>query len=176
MPGVPAPLTRRTLLAGLVAAGTTAACTGSSAPPAPPPRPTVDQLARAAAVARERELSRLASAALGAYPAMTAARTALGFHAEHVRALSETLTPSPTATHSASGSVRVSASTGSPTTSASRTTGSRTATARSLAAALLEGADAHRSAAGGVSGDLARLLASIAASDSALAAVLRRVA
>jgi hypothetical protein len=179
MPGVPVPLTRRALLVGL-AAGATAACTGSPSvlAPSPPAAPTADQLAREAAIAREQELSRLSAVALAAYPVMTAARTALSYHAQHIRALSETLRPSP----SSSASVSSSAPPGSASPSVaarasestSRVTGSRAATARSLASALVDASDAHRSAVATASPDLARLLASIAGSDAALAAVLRQ--
>jgi hypothetical protein len=173
---VPAPLTRRALLV-IAAVGATAACTSTSAPPEPPPQPTPDQLARAAAAARETELHGLAAAALGAYPTLVGGRQAIAFTAAHATALSETLVPSPTATRSAIASRSASAA----GASASRTIsplppGTRSATARSLAAALLDAAGAHRAASMSVSADLARLLASVAASDSALAAKLTRAA
>jgi hypothetical protein len=172
-------LTRRALLV-TAAVGVTAACTGPSNPPPPPPRPTPEQLARAAAAARETELHGLAAAALDAYPTLVGARQTYAFTAAHAAALSETLVPSPSPSASSpatrSPASRASAS-ATATTSRSRSPlapGTRTATARSLAAALLDAAGAHRAASTSVSPDLARLLASVAASDSALAAKLTR--
>ncbi|HTY73441.1 MAG TPA: hypothetical protein VMI11_13615 [Actinomycetes bacterium] len=170
---MPAPLTRRAVLAGLLAGGAAAACTAGSSPePEPTPTLTPDQARRVAAVARERELGELASAAVAAFPGFLAARRTVRFSAEHATALSETLPPSPSAQPSGSAA---SAAPRLPSSSATGSGGpgaSRVATARSLATALLDTSDAHRAAAAQASPDLARLLVSVAASDAALAAAL----
>ena len=173
---MPSPLTRRALLV-TAAVGVTAACTSPSSPPEPPPRPTPDQLARAAAAARETELHGLAATALDAYPTLAGARQTFAFTAAHASALSETLLPSPTASGSnraSSKSLSSRASASASRTQATLPAGTRAATARALAAALLDAAGAHRAASTSVSADLARLLASVAGSDSALAAKLTR--
>lgn len=168
---MPAALSRRAVLAGALAAAGVAACTSSGSTPAPSTStpPTPEQLTRMAAVAREQELGRLAKVALDAYPAMTGAKSTVAFTAQHVQALSETLVPSPSVTTSGTGSVSQSHSSGN-----SQNEVNRGAAARSLATALLDAAAAHRAAATSSPGDLARLLVSVAASDSALAAVLQR--
>jgi hypothetical protein len=124
-----------------------------------------------AAVAREEELGRLATVALGSYPGMAGAKSTLSFSAQHVQALSETLVPSPDSTAPSSAS----SSQASPSEPGQNFT-SRAAAARGLATALLDAAAAHRAAATSASSDLARLLVSVAASDSALAASLHRSA
>ena len=170
--GVPAAFSRRAVLAGAFAAAAAAACTSSgSTPTLPSPvPPTKEQLTRMAAVAREQELGRLAGVALDAYPAMTGAKSTVAFSAQHVQALSETLVPPPHIS-SAEGSASPSLTHSSVQ---SQNQPNRAASARSLATALLDAAAAHRAAATSSPSDLARLLVSVAASDSALAAVLQR--
>jgi hypothetical protein len=168
---VPAAVSRRALLAAALAAAGSAACTSSGSTPPPPlpspTPPTKEQLTRMAAVAREKELGRLARAALDANPGMAGARSTLSFSGQHVQALSETLVPSDSTSSHAAGS-----QTGS--SARSQNLASRAASARTLASALLHAAAAHRAAATSADSDLARLLVSVAASDSALAAGLQR--
>ena len=174
---MPSPLTRRALLV-TAAVGVTAACTSPSSPPEPPPRPTPDRWPG------QQRLPASRAAWAGARPHWTPIRPwparaqTLAFTAAHASALSETLLPSPTGIRVQPGEQP---ELGQPCqlerqarTPAALPPGTRAATARALAAALLDAAGAHRAASTSVSADLARLLASVAGSDSALAAKLTR--
>jgi hypothetical protein len=112
-----------------------------------------DAAVRRAAIAREQALAHHAAAVVAAHPALASVRMAAAFPTAHIEALAETLAP-------AAGS--------SPSASAHPPKSTK-----SLANALHVAAAAHRKAASTSSADLARLLSSIAASDSALAAALR---
>jgi hypothetical protein len=155
-------------LGGLGAAGAfvlgpgLAACTASSSSGTPPPPPTPDELARVSAARRETQLAERASRTAVRHPDLTVAATAAVAHTAHAKALNETLVPSPAPSGSASGS-------------GSAVPSSQAEAARELAAAEAAAAEAHRTAlaATGVTGDLARLLASVAASDGSFGAAIR---
>ena len=169
-----APLTRRALLGsgGLAVAALVAGCTsgGDEVEPDPTRTASPDELARVAAAGRERDLEGLATAVATTYPGAAAAQAAAATHAAHAAALEETVpaTPSPPADTS-----------GSPSGSASATAapgpsvpGDRGSAVKALAEAQRQAATAHLAALPDVSGELARLLASVAASDEALASVV----
>ena len=175
----PAVVSRRAALAGAVglAAGAgLAGCTSTPKKPKPPgptsePRPGADETARRAAAAREQEAATLAgtvATSVATHRELAAAASAAAtVHAAHAAALLEGLKAlrSPTATPSAS-------VTASPSTSSIAVPAS--AAAGQLAALQTSVATAHQGALDGVSGPLARLLASVAASDLAHAARVRR--
>ena len=150
-------------LAGAVALSPgLAACTSSSGGSTPSAPLTPDEQARASATAREEQLADRASRTTVRHPELTVAADAATAHAAHAKALRETLVPSPASSPSGSG--------GAPAVPASRTDA-----ARELATAESAAADAHRQAlaVAGVSGALARLLASVAASDAGFSLAVR---
>lgn len=146
-------------LAGAVVVGPSG-CTSPSAPDEPPPAPSPDEVARSGAARREQALAERADQTAVRHPGLTVATAAAAAHTAHAKALSETLAPSPSPTASTATVVV-------PT--------SRAAAARDLAAAETAAAEAHRAslAKAGVTGDVARLLASVAASDGAFALAVR---
>jgi len=174
---VPAPtsvLTRRAALVGALSlSAALAACTGGSegAGPTGPsgsPSPSPDDLARIAAATRERVLATmagtLADARASSAAVAEAARAAQVAHLAHADALvpltsGGSTSSSPSGTSSGSGS----------------STPAAPVTAASLARAQVAAASAYQAALGPVSGGLARLLASVAAGDAALASSLRTV-
>lgn len=174
MPGpVPLRLSRRSVLAaGLVVAasgapGALAGCTAGSTTIAPGPtsgpKPGADETARRVAAATERLVAQMATAIATRYAANKsfAARCqdAATAHAAHSTALLEGLSAGPSATSSATGPPAI---------------GSTALTAAAnLVQAQTTAATSHQGAMDQVSGDLARLLASVAASDLAFASVLR---
>ena len=123
---------------------------------------TADEQARSSAAAREDQLAGRASRTAVRHPELTVAAKAAAAHTAHAKALRETLVPSPTSSPSSSGAA--------PTVPVNRSDA-----ARELAAAETSAADAHRQAlvATGVTGDVARLLASVAGSDGAFALAVR---
>jgi hypothetical protein len=195
--------TRRAVLRAtalsVVPIGALAACTGGSATP-PAPRPSADDLARAAVISQVDALVASYRAAVTALPRLVAVvGSLLAEHEAHLQALGPMPTtvpspyvpgtptpsdspssPAPTPSASSSPSAPVS---GDPTLSASAVRVAATAapprpSAESLALEklrALELAAAPRTAAQTVhaSGPLARLIASIAACEAAHAAVLR---
>ncbi len=93
------------------------------------------------------------------HPGLTLAAAAATAHAAHAEALSETLAPTVSA---------------SPSVSSSAVPAEERAAAAELAAAESAAAEAHRKALStDVTGGLARLLASVSASDAAFADALR---
>lgn len=119
---------------------------------------SADDLARATAVGLERGLAARAGATLERHPMLKVAAAAAAAHSAHAQALGETLPTSP-------------GTTGSPVQEAPHVPAHPTKAARALAAAERRAAQAHRTtlARTGVTGGLARLLASVAGSDEALA-------
>lgn len=168
---MPVQPSRRDVLraAALGAAATAlAGCTSASVPEGPPPAPTPDEKARAVAAQGEQALAERATATAKRHPTLTVARQAALAHSAHADALSETLAPGP---------VRPSAA---PSAGGSGAAGpavptNRNDAAKALATAESTVADAHRASltTPGVTGDLARLLASVAASDGAFADAVR---
>jgi hypothetical protein len=167
----PAAPTRRRVLAGgagalgllAVAPSTLAGCTTGSGPtpPGPGPTPSADEAARRTAATSELALADLATAVPAATSGPSAALTArlaqaAAIHRAHAAALLEGLP----------------AATPSPTTSG-RTSPSAVASPRALVTAQAAAATAYQRALLPLSGPTARLLASVAASDAALAAMLR---
>jgi hypothetical protein len=189
---VPFLLPRRRVLVGLAsAAGLTAGviggavaltgCTSGSGAPVPTGSvaPDADETARLAAADRERALAAQATA-LAARPGTSravaaAAGIATAAHTAHIGALLQGLPRQPTA-----GASRASGASGaSPSTSGTPGTASSPAaavTAAGLVRAEIAAAAVHQAALDPVSGPLARLVASVAASDAALASTLRRAA
>ncbi len=168
---VPQPLLpRRTLLAaatlGALASGLTA-CTGTSEGGTAPSPPTVDEQARRTAADQESGLAEQARLTAQRHPTLTAAAVAAVAHQAHVDALQETLSQS---APSPSGATGPSSSPG-----AGQIPRDRRAAARALADAQVRAAASHRGALAdpGVTGDVARLLASVAASDDAFARAVR---
>lgn len=186
-------LSRRSALAGsaaLAVAGGLSACTaGSTAlPPGPTGsrRPSVDEVTRRAAGAAETSLAELAAAITGTYSgppaagqrdagtlvALTAAAQAA--HVAHATALLRDLPASAAATATAT---PTGTTTPAPSTSPTATAPAVPGTVRAAAAALVraQGAAtaAHLAALPAVTGPLAALLASVAASDVAFASSLR---
>jgi hypothetical protein len=191
---VPSLLPRRRALvtlawaAGLTAGGAGGAlsltgCTSGSNGPAPSgsATPDADDRARLAAARIELVLAAQASALAGrpgtSRALAAAAGVATAAHTAHVAALLEGVARQLTA--AASTSSRSSASSASsPSSASSAPTGPAGSTGAPVTAAGLVRAEdaavaAHQGALGPVSGPLARLVASVAASDAALAAVLR---
>lgn len=167
----PVPLTRRAVLGGfaaLTAAVPLAGCsTGPDPGPSASPTPDPDEVARRTVAAAESQLAALAASTVTAFPALaprvTPAQQAHQAHAD------ELLAGLPTATSSATAS-------GSPAVTspaAPVVPASPTAALAALATAQTAAATAATARLGTVSGDLARLLASVAASDAAFAALLR---
>jgi hypothetical protein len=170
-------VSRRTALAGALGLSAAASapvvlagCTSGSPNPGPsgstPGRPSPDDLARTAAAAQERALAAQATAVLAGgtlsaslRAAVTGAQTA---HVAHAQALLPSSSGSPS--NRPSGSASATGGTGAVTT---------TATASALARAEVATASAHQAALGPLSAELARLLASVAAGDAALASSLR---
>ncbi len=173
MPGpVPVRLSRRSVLAtglGVATAGALAACTAgsSSTPPGPTsgPRPGADETARRAAAATERVVAQLATAIATRYAADKAfaarCQDAATAHTAHSSALLEGLPAGPSTTSSP-------LATGAPGIGSTAPTA-----AANLVQTQTIAATSHLGAMDQVSGGLARLLASVAASDLAFASVLR---
>jgi hypothetical protein len=181
LPAVPAasPVTRRTALAagvGTVGAIALAGCTSGSDTPGPstPARPSADEVARRAAAGQEEALaaqSRLLATSLSAgRPVLAAVDLAAAAHAAHATALLAGL-PGPGASRPATS--------GSPTATAGGTSTPTAAvppTPSQLAAAQLAAAAQYQAALGPLSGPVARLIASVAASDASLAAAVHAAA
>ncbi len=166
-------LPRRSVLlasgAGLLAFGA-AACSAPSDRVAPPPSPTIDERARSRAADQEQRLAELASRTADAHPTITWAAVAGRAHSAHAQALREGLAPSPSADGSSSPGASTSPRASTPASPASPSTA-----ARALAAAELAAGRDHRRALteAGITNDVARLLASVAASDAAFSRTLR---
>ena len=142
----------------LLGVGTLAGCTSGAPGPGPNPSATqtvtADELARRTAAAHETALADIATAtakALRTAPTGPAIAFSATAHQAHAAALLEGLTPAPSRAPAAA------------------------LTAVALAQAQTAAAARHLTALAGVSGPLARLLASIAASDAALASTVRGV-
>ena len=142
----------------LLGAGTLTGCTSRSPGPGPNPSATqtvtADEIARRTAAAHETALADIAAAtakALRTTPAGPAIAFAATAHQAHAVALLEGVSQAPSR---------------APATAV---------TAVALAQAQTAAGARHLSALPGVSGPLARLLASIAASDAALASTVRGV-
>jgi hypothetical protein len=151
--------------AGALALGSgLSGCTTSSSLGSPPVPPTVDELARTSAAGRESQLAERASRTAVRHPDLTVAATAAAAHTAHAKAFNETLVPSAAPSGSPSGSGGI-----------ATVPSSQAEAARELALAETAAAEAHRKAlsATGVTGDLARLLASVAGSDGAFAEAVR---
>jgi hypothetical protein len=164
-------LTRRALLGGLAALAAVlplAGCsTGQDAGPSASPTPDPDEVARRAVAAAESQLAALAAWTVTAFPALatrvTPAQQAHEAHANELLAGLPTATPSATT----SGSPPVTSS------AAPVVPASPAAALAALTTAQTAAATAATARLGTVTGDLARLLASVAASDAALAALMR---
>ncbi len=166
---MPAALSRRSLLraGGLgVSVALLAACTSGSSDQPPPSPPTPDEAARSAAARLEVALADQARRTAQRHPTLTVAVVAAAAHTAHADALHETLSAT-------------AAPTPSPTSPAARPEPVIPATRKAAAAELATAEDAagtsHRKAlaASGVTGELARLLASVAASDESFGAAVR---
>jgi hypothetical protein len=173
-------LSRRSALAGALALASTAglsACTSgsSSQPPGPTQEPTpgADERARRTAAAGEQSLALLAvtvSARFAAQKALAArCRAAGAAHTAHSEALLEGLSPvaSTSASSSSASSTSPSSSSPPPLPTSPQSAVAALTRAQSVAAV------SHQDALALVSGPVARLLASVAASDLAQAATLR---
>lgn len=165
-------LSRRSILwaggLGLLAVGAVA-CDTTRNEITPPPSPTPDEGARSRAADQEQRLAELAQRTSVAHPTLTWAAVASQAHTAHAEALRETLPPSrsPSTDAPSPGS--------SPGGSPPTVLGGPSAAARALAAAQLNASRDHRRALvdAGISGGVARLLASVAASDAAFSSALR---
>lgn len=170
----PPRLSRRSLLGtavGLVAAVPLAGCTsGSGAGSSASATPDPDEVARRTAAAAEQLLADQAAATVAAHPALAARVTpAQRAHQAHADELTRGLpatsrTPAP----GGSGGPTVPASPSAPVVPVAPS-----AALAGLATAQTAAATAITARLGAVSPDLARLLASVAASDTAFASLLR---
>jgi len=172
----PVPLTRRAVLGGfaaLTAAVPLAGCsTGPDTGPSASPTPDPDEVARRTAAAAESQLATLAASTVTAFPALaprvTPAQRAHEAHAEELLAGLPSASASPS-----TGSSAASSGAAAPPPAGPVVPASPAAALATLATAQTAAATAATARLGTVSGDLARLLASVAASDAAFAALLR---
>jgi hypothetical protein len=163
----PAP-SRRAVLTMLTGAGSLAlaGCTGKTVVVAPPPSP--DQRLAARVAAEVRALSALYAAAVARHPALRASLAPYAAeHAAHLRALAPLAPPRPSSSPSSS-----SASSPASPSAAPSVPATPAATRAALVAAERAAARRRRAQCRTAGGELARLLASIAAAEAVHAALL----